>query len=141
MSEWVSGSCQCANVRFRIDGAFDGFFLCHCSRCRKDTGSAHAANAFASTAKLTWLAGGETVRTFIVPGTRHQRSFCPTCGSGLPGLHAERALLVVPVGCLETRFARRPDAHIFFASRAEWDSHLETLPMFDALPPPGRDVR
>jgi hypothetical protein len=134
MTETASGSCQCTTVRFRIDGTFDGFFLCHCSRCRKDTGSAHAANLFSSTATLTWIAGGDTVRTFHVPGTRHQRSFCPGCGSGLPGFNAARELLVVPAGCLDTPFDRRPDAHIFFASRAVWDSHLGTVPTFDALP-------
>lgn len=135
MSEAVTDSCQCANVRFRIDGTFDGFFLCHCSRCRKDTGSAHGANLFSATAKLTWLAGGDTVRTYRVPGTRHQRSFCPNCGSGMPGFHAERALLVVPAGGIDTPFERRPDAHIFVASRAAWDAHLETVPAFDGLPP------
>ena len=134
MTETTSGSCQCATVRFRIDGAFDGFFLCHCSRCRKDTGSAHASNLFSSTAKLTWIAGGDTVRTFHVPGTRHQRSFCPNCGSGLPGFNARRALLVVPAGCLDASFDRRPDAHIFCASRAAWDSQLESVPAFEKLP-------
>lgn len=92
------------------------------------------ANLFSSTAKLTWIAGGDTVKTFKVPGTRHQRSFCPNCGSGLPGLHTERALLVVPAGSLDTPFERRPDAHLFVASRAAWDSHLETVPTFDGLP-------
>ena len=134
MTETVSGSCQCASVRFRIDGAFDGFFLCHCSRCRRDTGSAHAANLFSTTAKLTWIEGGETARTFRVPGTRHQRSFCPACGSALPGFHADRALLVVPAGSLDASFDRRPDAHIFLADRAAWDAHLETVPKFDRLP-------
>jgi len=134
MTQAVTGSCQCASVRFRIEGVFDGFFLCHCSRCRKDTGSAHAANLFSSTATLTWVAGGDTVRTFRIPGTRHQRSFCPDCGSALPGVHAERAVLVVPAGSLDASFDRRPDAHIFCADRAAWDAHLETVPEFDGPP-------
>ena len=35
------GSCLCGKVTFEIEGNFEQFFLCHCERCRKDTGSAH----------------------------------------------------------------------------------------------------
>jgi hypothetical protein len=65
------GSCLCGAVRFKVTGAFERFYLCHCSLCRKDTGSAHAANLFSSTAKLAWLSGQEQVRTFILAHTRH----------------------------------------------------------------------
>lgn len=51
------GSCLCDEITFVIEGEFEQFFFCHCERCRKDTGSAHAANLFSSTAKLSWLSG------------------------------------------------------------------------------------
>jgi len=41
-----AGSCLCKKINFEIEGEFDSFYLCHCGRCRKDTGSAHAANFF-----------------------------------------------------------------------------------------------
>ena len=40
----TTGKCLCGVVQFRISGEFESFFLCHCSRCRKDSGSAHSAN-------------------------------------------------------------------------------------------------
>ncbi|RPH66319.1 MAG: aldehyde-activating protein, partial [Hyphomicrobiales bacterium] len=52
MSSRHLGSCLCGDVRFEIAGDFEKFYLCHCSRCRKDTGSAHGANLFASAARL-----------------------------------------------------------------------------------------
>ena len=48
------GSCLCGTVRFKVEGEFDSFYLCHCQHCQKDTGSAHAANLFSSSAKLIW---------------------------------------------------------------------------------------
>lgn len=48
-----AGSCLCGEVHYEIEGAFERFYLCHCTHCRKDTGSAHAANLFSSSAKLT----------------------------------------------------------------------------------------
>lgn len=132
MNEHHSGSCLCGAVRFTVEGAFDRFYLCHCSHCRKDTGSAHAANLFSSAASLEWLSGKDQVATFILPGTRHQRCFCVICGSALP-LESPFGW-VVPAGCLDTALSKRPDAHLFVASRAAWDQHLETLPAFDGFP-------
>lgn len=128
------GSCLCNAVRFEIDGAFERFFLCHCSRCRKDSGSAHAANLFSSRAQLRFLSGEANVTTFRVPSTRHERSFCATCGSALPSVQMNGALLVVPAGSLDGPVGTRPDAHICVASRADWDHRLEDVPRIDELP-------
>lgn len=128
------GSCLCGTVKFQVSGKFEAFFLCHCSRCRKDTGSAHAANLFSSTATLAWLSGQDSIRTYRVPDTRHERSFCTECGSALPSLQANGGLLVVPAGSLDSAVDIRPNAHICCSSRADWDSHLENIPKLDGLP-------
>jgi len=129
-----TGACLCGRVRFEIAGTFDDFLLCHCARCRKDTGSAHAANLFSVTAKLHWSAGEDDIRTFRLPSTRHQKSFCATCGSAVPGHHLDGRLLVVPAGSLDGEITRPPRARIFCASRAPWTDHIAQLPTFDALP-------
>lgn len=132
MQTQYSGSCLCGAVRFNIEGAFERFYLCHCSHCRKDTGSAHAANLFSSTAKLEWLSGQDKVSTFSLPHTRHARSFCSVCGSALP--YASEKMLVVPAGSLDTPVAIAADANIFTASRAAWDRGLASAPSFEAFP-------
>lgn len=128
------GACQCGTVRFEISGAFDCFFLCHCARCRKDTGSAHAANLFSTTATITWAAGQDNITTYQVPGTRHEKNFCRTCGSAVPSVQMEGALLVVPAGSLDSAIDIRPNAHICCADRASWDSDLQHVPCMDGLP-------
>jgi hypothetical protein len=129
-----TGACLCGAVSFRIAGNFERFFLCHCARCRKDTGSAFAANLFSSTAEIVWLSGHDSVKTYRVPATRHERSFCAECGSALPGVQANGALLVVPAGSLDGVLDMRPTAHICFADRAEWESCLEDIPKMEGLP-------
>ncbi|MCO1336585.1 GFA family protein [Microbulbifer sp. OS29] len=129
-----TGSCLCGAVHFEIEGEFEGFFLCHCSYCRKDTGSAHAANLFSTSAKLEWLSGAEISKTFKLPGTRHSRSFCGQCGSALPLEDTELGHLAVPAGSLDSEVEIKPNAHIFMASKAEWDRDLETLPRIDTFP-------
>ena len=132
MSEKHKGSCLCGAVRFEIAGAFEHFFLCHCSRCRKGSGSAHGANLFATSAEITWLSGEEKVTSFALAGTRHARSFCATCGGALPSVQGK--VLVVPAGSLDTPVVKRPGAHIKLASRADWDCALQDVPSFDDLP-------
>jgi hypothetical protein len=134
MSNKHAGSCLCGAVRFEVAGDFERFYLCHCEHCRKDTGSAHAANLFSSTATLKWLAGEDQVRVFNLPSTRHRNSFCSICGSALPDLQMKGALLKVPAGSLDTDVLLRPDAHIFCASKANWDEALEKVPKAERLP-------
>lgn len=132
MSTTHSGSCLCGSVRFDLRGDFAHFFLCHCSHCRKGTGSAHGANLFSDSATLEWKAGADKVTTYQLPGTRHARSFCSTCGSAMP--HSTGKMTVVPAGCLDTELSTKPTAHIFVASRGSWEDQLSAAPRFDELP-------
>lgn len=128
------GSCLCGEVKFRVEGDFEDFYLCHCEKCRKDTGSAHAANLFSSTAKLVWLSGQDNVKTFNYRSQGHIKSFCQTCGSALPNIQMEGKLLLVPAGSLDCDVHIKPKGHIYYASKANWDTDLEKVEKFDVLP-------
>lgn len=128
------GSCLCGKVTFEIQGDFQSFYLCHCRFCRKDTGSAHAANLFSSSATLHWLTGEDLVKSFDYQASGHIKSFCRECGSALPNLQQNGKLLVVPAGCLDTKTTIRPDGHIFTSDKADWDHDLEHIQAFGNLP-------
>jgi hypothetical protein len=127
------GSCLCDEVSFEINGNFESFYLCHCKRCRKDTGSAHAANLFSKTAKLKWVSGENKIKIFKLPSTQHIKCFCSICGSALPNIQMDGNLLVVPAGSLNSELSIRPNAHIFVSSKADWDKDLENIPMVEKL--------
>jgi hypothetical protein len=128
------GSCLCGEVTYEIEGDFENFYLCHCERCRKDTGSAYAANLFSSTAKLRWLSGQEKSKTFNFRSEGHIKSFCTNCGSALPNIQMNGKLLVVPAGSIDSYINIRPQGHIYYASKANWDTELEKVPKFEELP-------
>ncbi|WP_121061359.1 GFA family protein [Chachezhania antarctica] len=134
MGDLATGQCLCGAVKFRISGAFESFFLCHCDRCRKDSGSAHSANLFSSRAEIDWLSGEENITTFRLSGSRHVKSFCMECGSALPVSQADVGLLIVPAGSLDSRIDIRPSAHICFSSRADWDNDLASVEKINGLP-------
>ena len=128
------GSCLCKGIKFKVIGEFESFYLCHCRYCRKDTGSAHAANLFSTTARIIWVKKESEIRTFQPSKSNHMKAFCTKCGTALPHLQMEGKLLVVPAGCLDTKLEKRPDAHIFISNKASWDEALEKINQFECLP-------
>ncbi|MGP3372532.1 GFA family protein, partial [Escherichia coli] len=84
MNHLHTGSCLCGTVKFELEGEFQKFFLCHCSRCQKTSGSAHCANLFAPGAKLTWLSGEDKLSFYQLENTHFSRTFCSVCGSNVP---------------------------------------------------------
>ena len=134
MKQISKGSCLCKKVSFEIKGDFESFFLCHCKFCQKDTGSAHAANLFSSSAEIQWLSGKTHVKTHNPPSTEHAKSFCTECGSALPTMQINNNFLVTPAGSLDTEVTLKPNAHIFMSNEATWAKGLASVPKLDKLP-------
>ncbi len=134
MRNMQNGSCLCGKVKFEIEGTFESFYLCHCKYCQKDTGSAHAANLFSTTANLVWLCGKDNIQTFNLPSTRHSKSFCKDCGSAVPSLQMEGKLLATPAGSLDNELDVLPIAHIFYSSKSSWENNLEKIKKFEKYP-------
>ena len=126
------GACLCGAVSFTVAGTLERFYLCHCAYCKKDSGSAHTANIFSSSASLIWLSGQSKLTTYTLPGTRHTKAFCSICGSAMP--YVLGSMLVIPAGALSGHVDIKPDAHIFVASNADWEEGLSTIPAFDGFP-------
>lgn len=134
MTNQHHGSCLCGQVRFQLNAAFQSFFLCHCHRCQKGTGSLHAANLFAPGAELVWLQGQDSVQVYQHDNTRHCKAFCRHCGSSLPLLAESSGFVMVPAGSLDSAVDIRPTARIFMDDCAGWGKTLNDIPGFSGLP-------
>ena len=131
----LEGQCLCGAARFRIDGEIVGFQYCHCSRCRKFTGSAHAANLFTRPDGLAWTAGEDSVGTYMLEGDpQFPTAFCKTCGSSMPSMSSTGRYWVVPAGTLDGDPGLRPKRSIFWDSRAPWYTDVSALPHHAELP-------
>jgi len=53
----TSGSCLCGKVSYEFSGNLGIFQYCHCSRCRKFTGSAFASNILVALDDFKWITG------------------------------------------------------------------------------------
>ena len=132
----AEGSCLCGAVAFEATGAPVRMMNCHCSRCRHGRAAAHATNVFYKMDQFRWLRGADLAREYKVPEARfHTTVFCTRCGGKVPKISAERALVVVPAGSLDTDPGAKAQAHIFVADKAPWFDITGTLPRFPQMPP------
>jgi hypothetical protein len=136
MSQSIKGSCLCGAVSYQFHGPEYVFQYCHCSRCRKFTGSAHASNIIVNPKYFEWLQGEDQVGRFEHPEAKHYATcFCKRCGSSLPWMAKSGASIVIPAGTLDEDPGMRPTQNIHWKDRAAWREAVESLAQHDELPP------
>jgi len=132
----LRGSCLCGAVKYEARGEPRRFYHCHCSRCRKATGTGHASNLFLQPGALAWLAGEERIRAYKVPeAKRFTNTFCVACGGRLPRQAAGTDIVLIPAGSLDDDAPIAPQARIFYGSRARWSCGGDGLPAFEEYAP------
>ena len=136
MSKSIKGSCLCGAVSYQFHGPEYVFQYCHCSRCRKFTGSAHASNIIISPDQFEWITGVEQIGRYEHPEARHFATcFCRQCGSSLPWVAQSGGAMIIPAGTLDEDPEIRPSQNIFWKDRAAWREAVESLPHYDELQP------
>ena len=128
----VRGGCLCGGVRFEIARAVGPFELCHCSRCRKASGSAFVAGLGVRTEDFRLVAGRELIAAYEAPILEHppayRTAFCIRCGSPVPDPLPGARWFEVPAGLLDDDPGVRPDRHIFVDRKAPWSPLVDDLP-------------
>ena len=145
----VTGGCLCGNVRYRIDAEPLWLCHCHCSMCRKQTGSLIATYVGFPAGAVSWL-GAEPTRYRSSKDV--QRSFCPACGSTI-GFHRahETSLVVGSFDAPEAlSVADVRTGHVWFKERIPWFDTADDWPRHPEFPPgrseelialSGRDIK
>lgn len=129
------GSCLCGEVGYEIVGPFSTFQYCHCSRCRKFTGSAHAANLFVPPEQFRWTRGEQSVGRYEHPTAKYfATQFCKQCGSSLPWPVKGGKNIVVTAGTLDDKPDIKPMWNIFWGSHAPWYESADNLRKHDQFP-------
>ncbi|TAM47002.1 MAG: GFA family protein [Gammaproteobacteria bacterium] len=129
------GSCLCGSVQYEISGEPAKFYHCHCQRCRKATGTGHASNLIVKPGTLKWIKGEELIKSYKVPeAKRFTNCFCSNCGGRVARYSKEIDMFVIPAGSLDSEPPIRPQARIFWGSRADWSCSAGELPTYSEYP-------
>lgn len=117
----ATGECNCGAVQFEIDAELGGVFVCHCSICRRFTGSIGIAVVLVANEQFRWVRGQERIATWKKPSTNWQAWFCKDCGSPVPGEN-DPTRMFVPAGAItQGGDALEVIHHIWVGSKAAWD--------------------
>ena len=125
----LTGECFCRTVRYAVADAFEYALNCHCSNCRRTTGSAFKPFAGIISAELSITAGDDNVMIYGDANASHD-VHCRRCGSLLYSIVRDGAYVHVAMGTLVDAPTIRPTAHIFAGSKAPWFSITDDLPQY-----------
>ena len=129
-----SGGCHCGAVRYEMTEEVAHHALCHCTDCRKASGTPATAWAMAAADQVTIM--GEPVT--YASSEHGRRLFCGACGTSLfytndvvfPGM------IDVQSATLDDPDAIPLQAQIQTAERIGLMTHLGDLPAFERYPGP-----
>jgi len=134
----VRGSCLCGTVAWEVEPPLLAMRVCHCSRCRRRSGSNGFVGVMTRSGTLRLLHGATEITSWHMPGTRlYSVSFCKSCGSPAPSTIPKGSF--VSAGCLDDDPGTRTQCHVFYGSRAAWVDAKDDLPRFEEFPPPDYD--
>lgn len=125
----LQGSCLCGAVRYEVADEFQYSGNCHCSQCRRATGSAFKPYAGIETPKLRLVADADDVLRYG-DGIDHDIR-CRRCGSLLYSVVREALWVHVSMGTLVDAPSIRPQQHIFAGSKAPWYEINDDLPQYE----------
>jgi hypothetical protein len=138
MSSGFTRGCLCGVVRYESTGDATIAGHCHCTDCRKSSGSGHASH-MAVPKKAVLVTG--TVTIYDKAGDRGNivsRAFCPICGAPVYSLNAAMPdLIFLRASSLDDPEVFKPQMIVYASRAASWDHMDPRLQSFPTMPEVG----
>jgi hypothetical protein len=126
VTKTLAGKCFCGAVQYTLPDEFRYAMNCHCSNCRRTTGSAFKPFAGIEHEKFSLTQGHDEL--LIYGGGKAHDAHCRKCGSLLYSVVRDGAWVHVAMGTLVDEPTMRPQRHIFVGSKAPWFTITDDLP-------------
>lgn len=129
------GSCLCGEVAFTVSGEISAIIHCHCSLCRKASGTAFATNGFVHKQDFELTKGSHLLQFYErKPGM--QRHFCSVCATPIFSSNVNDALRIrLRIGAVDSDIQERPISHNFVPSKANGEDLDADLPRYEQHEP------
>ena len=131
----LEGGCNCGQVRYSIDAQPVAVAQCHCSNCRRQSGSAFSVNlvvpkdAVTTSGELACYVDGDTQS-----GNPVNRLFCPRCGSPILSELTANPMVAVKAGTLDDPAPFALGISLWNSTRLPWVEVVEGIPCFERNP-------
>lgn len=135
MSNSFKGSCLCGSVTYEYTGEPQVTLHCHCSDCRKTSGTGHSTLSVITEDGFTTKGNLTFYDRAADSGNRISRGFCGNCGSmiyskssGKPGA------LFLRVSTLDEPDTIEPAMTIYASRALPWDPAAADIGAFPEMP-------
>ena len=131
----LRGGCMCGEVEYEAEDRFLYALNCHCSKCRRTTGSAFKPIAGLQVDDFRIIRGKDDL--FVHGDAKGIHDLhCRTCGSLIYSWIAENGSVKIhiPMGTLIDAPSAHPTMHIFVGSKAPWYDITDDLPQYQGFP-------
>jgi hypothetical protein len=127
----LSGRCLCGAVAYTVPDALQYAGYCHCSDCRRFSGSAFSAMGGVPLANLSIVRGADQIGRYL-KSEQTVLCFCRNCGSSLYAEKPQRGMAHLRLGTLDEAPSLAPQFHSYVASKAPWYVICDGLPQHPA---------
>ncbi|TDI61340.1 MAG: GFA family protein [Alphaproteobacteria bacterium] len=123
----LEGSCLCGKVAYEVYTEAKPIAHCHCETCRKAHGSAFASVMAVPRDRFRWVRGEDLLGVFESSQGKFRR-FCSACGSHIIADRPAEPVVLLRLGCLDTRIKAKPAVHIWRSNGASWYNPKDEIP-------------
>ena len=133
----LAGGCQCGACRYIVTVAPLTLYVCHCTECQRQSGSAFGLSMPTPRAGFAITAGTPvTWRRAAASGRAVECAACPTCGTRLAHFPTRNdAIVNVKPGTLDDTRWLRPVGHLWTRSAQPWVEIPAGVIAYEGQPP------
>lgn len=132
----MTGGCMCGAVRYKISEKPMAAALCHCNRCRTQSGSAFSTVIIVKRSTFGLEGPTNVFEDIGASGERVGRRSCAKCGSPLttePDVAPD--VMFVKAGGIDNNEWFEPIMELFVTRRRPWVAAVAGAQQFDSNPP------
>jgi hypothetical protein len=132
----ITGGCMCGAVRYEISEKPIAAGLCHCNRCRPQSGSAFSTIIIIKRSTLKLEGDTKVFEDIGASGVRVGRRSCAKCGSPVttePDVAPN--VMFVKAGGIDDNEWFQPVMELFVTRRRPWVTPVHGAQQFESNPP------
>ena len=128
-------SCHCKQLTYRFSGQPDCCYTCHCTDCRRASGSAFTSNMIVNHADISLVSGQASELCYSHNNDQLHVSCCQRCATDLFLFVGSRpATATILTGTFLQQHWFSPVAHIWTRSAVSWLKLDDGLPCYEKQP-------
>lgn len=141
MTQTFTGRCLCGQVSYVVRGQPVVVAQCHCTECRRSSGTGHSVGAMFLAADVSVTGHTKEYKYISDKTSEVTKASCARCGSPIFGRNSHnRAHITLPLGTMDDSHGLAVEVVIFERDKPHWDqlgpevASYRTQP--DWTPPP-----